>query len=117
MRRVLAPGGSLTVSVWRPCEAYETLAGLLDDQNAAVMRSPFQGGEELCRLVGGHVRIALKPVRFASPEEMLRQEVASSPMSLTLDDALVEAFSAAMRDHVDDDGVVFPMETYVVRAQ
>jgi SAM-dependent methyltransferase len=117
MRRVLAPGGSLVASVWRPCEAYEILAGLLDEQNAAVMRSPFQGGEELARLIGGHVRIAIKPVRFASPEEMLRQEVASSPMSPTLDDALVEAFTAAIRDHVDDDGVVFPMETYVVRAQ
>jgi SAM-dependent methyltransferase len=114
MRRV---GGSLAVSVWRPCAAYEILADLLDEENAAVMRSPFRGGAELSRLVGGHVRIAIRPVRFASPAEMLRQEVASSPMSLTLDDALAEAFAAAIRDHVDDDGVVFPMETYVVRAQ
>jgi SAM-dependent methyltransferase len=117
MRRVLAPGGRLTASVWRPSPVYETLAGLLDDEDAAVIRSPFQRGEELCRLVGGHVRIAIKPVRYPSPEEMLRQEAASSPMALTVDDALVEAFAAAIRDHVDDDGVVFALETYVVTAQ
>jgi len=117
MRRVLAPGGRLAVSVWRPCAAYEILAGVLDEENAAVARSPFARGAEVCALVGGHVQIAIKPVRFASPEEMLRQEVASSPMSLTVDDALVEAFAAAIDDHVDDDGVVFPIETYVVTAQ
>ena len=117
MRRVLAPGGRLAVSVWRPCAAYEILAGVLDEENAAVAHSPFARGAEVCALVGGHVRIAIKPVRFASPEEMLRQEVASSPMSLTVDDALVEAFTAAIRDRIDDDGVVFPIETYVVTAQ
>ena len=117
MRRVLAPGGRLTVSVWRPCEAYEVLARLLDPENAAIMRSPFARGDDVCRLVGGHVRIEIKAVRFPSAAEMLRQEVACSPMSLTVDEALEEAFAEAMRDHADDDGVVFPIETYVVTAQ
>ncbi|HEX5616924.1 MAG TPA: methyltransferase domain-containing protein [Solirubrobacteraceae bacterium] len=117
MRRVLAPGGHLAVSLWRPCETYEILAGLLDADNAAIMRSPFERTDELCALVGGHVRIAIKPVRFPSAAELLRQEVASSPMSPAVDAALEEAFAAAIRHYTDDDGVVFPMETYVVRAQ
>jgi SAM-dependent methyltransferase len=116
MRRVLAPGGRLTVSVWRPCEAYERLAGLLDPENAAIARSPFGGGD-LRALVGGHVRIAIKEVRFPSAGEMLRREVACSPMSLVVDDELERAFIAAMGDHTDDDGVVFPIESYVVTAQ
>jgi SAM-dependent methyltransferase len=117
MRRVLAPGGRLAVSVWRPSETYETLAGLLDAESAAIMRSPFAGGDELCALVGGHVRIAIQPVRFPSVAELLRQEVASSPMALTVDDALADAFAAAIRDRIDDEGVVFPLETWVVTAQ
>ena len=117
MRRVLAPGGRLTVSVWRPSETYETLAGLLDAENAAVARSPFGRGDAIRALVGGDVRIAIKPVRFSSAAELLRQEVASSPMSLTVDAELEEAFAAAIRDRTDDAGVVFPLETYVMTAQ
>ena len=117
MRRVLAPGGRLTISLWRPCEVYEILAGLLDAENAAFMRSPFAGGAELRALVGGHVRIEIKPVRFPSVAELLRQEDASSPMSLMVDDALEKAFAAAIRDRIDDDGVVFAMETFVMTAQ
>jgi SAM-dependent methyltransferase len=117
MRRVLAPGGRLTVSMWRQCEAYEILARLLDEENAAVVRSPFEGGDALCGLVGGHVRTAVKTVRFPSSDELLWREVASSPMSVTVDGELQAAFAAAIRRYVDDDGVSFPMETYVVRAQ
>ena len=117
MRRVLAPGGRLTVSLWRPCEPYEILAGLLDAENAAVMRSPFERGDELCRLVGGHVQTAVKTVRFPSSDEMLWREVASSPMSVEVDGALQAAFAAAIRRYTDDHGVVFPIETYVVTAQ
>jgi SAM-dependent methyltransferase len=119
MRRVLAPGGQLVISVLRPCAAYELLAGVLDPEAAAIMRSPFAGpdADALRTLVGGHVRIAVKAVRFPSAEQMLRQEVASSPMSVSVDDALLAAFAEAIRPHTDDDGVVFPMETTVVRAQ
>ena len=48
---------------------------------------------------------------------MLRREVASSPLSVTVDDALCEAFAVAMRHHTDDDAVVFPIDTSVVTAQ
>ena len=43
MLRVRAPGGRLTVSVWRPSTIYERAAGVLDPEAAAVMRSPFAG--------------------------------------------------------------------------
>ena len=122
MARVLAPQGTMTLSVFRPIEfspAYAILAGLLDPEAAAIMRSPFAGpdADQLRALTGGEVRIAIKPVRFPSAAELLRQEVASSPMSPTVDTALEDAFAEAMRHYTDDDGVVFPMETHVVRAQ
>jgi ubiquinone/menaquinone biosynthesis C-methylase UbiE len=122
MVRVLAPRGTLTLSVFRPIEfspVYAILAGLLDPEAAAIMRSPFAGpdADQLRALTGGTVRIAIKSVRFPSAAELLRQEVASSPMSPTVDAALEEAFAAAIRHYTDDDGVVFPMETNVVRAQ
>jgi SAM-dependent methyltransferase len=122
MARVLAPQGTMTLSVFRPIEfspAYAILAGLLNSEAAAIMRSPFAGpdADQLRALTGGEVRIAIKPVRFPSAAELLRQEVASSPMSPAVDTALEEAFAAAMRQYTDDDGVVFPMETHVVRAQ
>jgi SAM-dependent methyltransferase len=117
MRRVLAPGGRLSVSVWRPCELYEILAGLLDEQNAAVMRSPFQRGEELCRLVGDDVHTAVKTVRYPSSDELLRREVASSPMSVEVDGELQAAFAKAIRRYTDDDGVSFSIATCVVTAQ
>jgi SAM-dependent methyltransferase len=117
MRRVLAPGGRLTVSVWRPCDAYERLAGLLDAESAAIMRSPFARGDEICASVGGRVNVSTKTVRFPSSDELLWREVASSPMSVTVDGALQTAFATAIRPYTDDDGVAFPMETYVVTAQ
>jgi SAM-dependent methyltransferase len=122
MRRVLAPGGTLTVSVWRAIEfnaIYAVLADLVGPDDAAIMRSPFAGpdADALRALVGGTVRTAIRPVRFPSAAELLRQEIASSPMSLTVDDALEAAFAAAIADRTDDDGVVFPMETNVVTAQ
>jgi SAM-dependent methyltransferase len=53
MRRVLAPGGRLAVSVWRPSHVYERLAALLDAESAAIMRSPFAGPDaEALRALG-----------------------------------------------------------------
>jgi SAM-dependent methyltransferase len=117
MRRVVAPGGRLTMSVWRACEGFEILAGILDEENAAVMRSPFARGNEICRLVGGDVRTVVKTVRFPSSDELLAREVASSPMTIAIDGALQSAFATAIRRFTDEDGVSFPMETYVLRAQ
>jgi SAM-dependent methyltransferase len=124
MRRVLVPGGRLALSVWRPIEAspvYARLADLLDPEAAAIMRSPFMGpgADALRAMVGGdaRVRISTKTVRFPSSDELLWREIASSPMSVTVDGALQSAFADAIRPYVDDDGVAFPMETYVVRAQ
>jgi hypothetical protein len=117
MRRVLAPGGRLAVSVWRPSPVFERFAGVLDPDAAAIMRSPFAGpdGEALRALLGGaaHVRIDIEVVRFPSAEEMLRREVASSPMSVGVDDALLAAFAEAVRPYTDDDGVAFALETSV----
>jgi SAM-dependent methyltransferase len=124
MARVLAPGGRLALSVWRSIEGspvYARLADLLDPDDAAIMRSPFSGpdADQLRAMVGAdaHVRISIKTVRFPSSDELLWREVASSPMSVTVDSTLQSAFAAAIRPYIDDDGVAFPMETNVVRAQ
>jgi len=124
MDRVLAPGGRLAVSVWRSIEGspvFARLADLLEAEQAGIMRSPFRGphADQLRAMVGGdaRVRISVKTVRFPSSDELLRREVASSPMSVTVDSALQSAFAAAIRPYTDDDGVAFPMETDVVTAQ
>jgi hypothetical protein len=95
------------------------------------MRAPFSGGdaERLRELVTGagfrgvQVRIAVGAVRFPSPEEFLRQQAASSPLSGPLQDlgedrraALVDDLAEQLRAHTEDDGVVFPMEAWILTA-
>ena len=136
MRRVLAPGGRLALSVWRAAvhsPGWLRLAEVLDryaPEAGAMMRAPFAlGGADLRVLVrqAGFrevaVRIVIRSVRFPSAGDMLqRQEVASplaGPLSeLTGDarEALIRDFTDALRPHADDDGVAFPMETHVVTA-
>jgi SAM-dependent methyltransferase len=139
MHRVLAPGGRLALSVCRPIEyspAYPPLAAALErhlgPEAGAMMRSPFlPWGREPLRTAlreagfqDPRVRIAVAEVRYPSPEELVRQEAASSPLAGPLSAsspdvraALVRDVSAALRDRVDDDGVVSPLETFVVTAR
>ena len=137
LRRVLAPGGRLAISVWRAAEhnpGWLRLAEALDrhagPEAGAIQRRPFSlGGADLRVLLrdagfrGVTVRIDVGSVRFPSAGDMLhRQEVASplaGPLSELSDDAreaLVHDFTDALRPYADDDGVTFPMETHVVTA-
>ena len=135
LRRVLAPGGRLAVSVWRAAEhnpGWLRLAEALERQAgpdvAAIMRAPFAlGAHDLRDLFGDFrdvaVRIRITAVRFPSARDLLlRQEVASplaGPLSALADEtreALVRDLADALRPHTDDDGVCFPMETHVVTA-
>ena len=60
----------------------------------------------------------------ASPRQVvLRQQAASSPLSGPLQDlgedrraALVDDLAERPRAHTDDDGVVFPMEAWILTA-
>lgn len=138
MRRVLTPRGRAAVSVCRPIAfspAYVAMARALDryvgPEAGAVMRSPFctwdVGQLRSLFLQGGfrdvRVRIDVCSLRYPSCEQFLFQEAASSPLAAlvgVLDEAvrtdLIAALETALADHVDDAGVVCPIEIYVVLA-
>jgi SAM-dependent methyltransferase len=138
MRRVLSPAGRLAIAVWRPIEhnpAFvpftEALERNLGTEAAAMLRSPF-GAPDPARLramltaagfTGPRFGIAIISVRFPSAEEFLWREAASSPLAEpvgALDAAGWQALADDMRDvlapHADDDGIVFPMQTWLVTA-
>ncbi len=139
MRRVLAPGGRAAIAVLRPIRytpAYVPIAEALDRHvgpaAGAMMRSPFPDWdrEHLRRVVtrGGfgrlRVRIEVLSERYPSAEEMLRREAASSPLAGPLSalrpavrEALVRDLEKALGDYQDDDGITFPMQTWVAIAR
>ncbi len=139
MRRVMTSSGRAAVSVCRPivhAPAYVELARLLDrfvsPQAGAMMRSPFSTWtvdalRSLFQNAGFEdvrVRIEVGSLRYPSCQEFLRREAASSPLagpigSLSEDarEELIQHLEAALSDHVDDDGVVCVVESYVVVAR
>lgn len=138
MHRVLAADGRLALSVWRPLEfhpSYEALAGALErhvgEDAAAMMRSPFPAWDrprlrDLVRDAGFRdvaVTIGVGSMRYPSPAEFVRREAASSPLAGPLGsldgdtrEALLRDVEADLGPYTDDEGIVFPMETYVVTA-
>lgn len=138
-RRVLDADGRLALTVWRPIEfhpTYVTMADALErhagSEAAAMMRSPFPDWtlDDLRGLVRdagfgeAAVTIGVGSMRYPSPEESLRREAASSPLAGPLGalepavrDALVRDLEDGLRAYADDEGVVFPMETYLVAAR
>ena len=139
MRRVLEPGGRAVLSVWRPLDyqpAYmvlaDALAEYISDEAGAVMRSPFPAwdGKKLRTLAQDAgfddvtVTIEIGSVRYPSVEEFVRREVASSPVAESIAavkravrDELVREVEAAVQAYLDDEGIVSPMESYVVIAE
>jgi ubiquinone/menaquinone biosynthesis C-methylase UbiE len=139
MRRVLVPGGRAALSVLRPLRhnhAYGHFADALDhhvgSDAGAMMRAPFPNlaADDLRDLMRGAgfdrvtIRIAVTSVRYPSVAEMVRQETVSSPLAGRLaesDDAsraaLVEETGRLLADHLDDEGVVLPVETYLATAE
>ncbi|ARS90060.1 class I SAM-dependent methyltransferase [Natrarchaeobaculum aegyptiacum] len=138
MHRVLVPGGRMTSSVWRPLEfqpAYVALADALadhvGDEAGKMMRSPFPDwdGSDLRTLVQDagfddvSVTVEIGSVRYPSVEEFVRREAASSPLAEPITalesgvrDELVREVEDALATYRDDDGIVSPMESYVVVA-
>lgn len=139
MRRVLSPRGRLAISVWRPlrynpsytlfAEALERHAG---EQTGEIVRSPFPEWdlEEFRALIHEagfedvHIRIDVGTMRYPSAAEFLRREAASSPLAEPLAalpeskrTALIGDLVARLQPYTDDEGVVFPMETYIAIAR
>jgi SAM-dependent methyltransferase len=136
LRRVLAPGGRVALSVWRGLEhnwVYESFAVALEryagEAAGAMIRSPFpdwDAGElrdalEVAGFSDVIVRLEIGVEAWPSPAEMVRREAASSPLAGPIGglaaparEALIADLARALRDYTDDERVVFPIETHVV---
>lgn len=139
MRRVLAEGGRLAVSVFRSLEHRPDLAAVaaalerhLGPQAAAPRLAVASLGDadELQRLiVGASFReVEIRPVvttqRFASVEAYLRDMEVTAPSTDPvgrLDEATRRAvladLSAALRPYLAEEGLVFPAGTHVATAR
>ena len=138
MRRVLTSGGRAGLSVWRPLEYHpgyvvlaDALADHISDEAGTMMRSPFPAWDvdDLRTLVQDagfddvSVTIEIGSVRYPSVEEFVRREAASSPLAEPIAAVEREVIDELIRDvedelhaYIDDEGVISPMETYVVIA-
>ena len=138
MRRVLGREGRLAISVWRPIQhnpGYVVLADALErsagPEVAATIRATFPSWSvtdlratmEEAGFNRVHITVGIGSMRYPSAHEFLRREAASSPLGtaiVTMDASVrqkvVADIHGGLQDYVDDDGLVFPMETYLVLA-
>ena len=139
MHRVLAPGGRVALSVWRPLEyqpgyvvAADALERHIGDEAGAMMRSPFPAWDgdtlrTLAREAGFDdvsITIEIGTMRYPSVAEFVRREAASSPLAepitaaeRTVRDELIRAVEDGLDAYTDDEGIVFPMESYCLTAR
>ena len=138
MFRVLVPGGRLAIAVWRGLAHqpfYNAVAEALDrhvgPEPAERLRAAFALADaaELRSLVGDagfrnvHIRIRSRLTRYPSLPDFVQGYVSGTPLSgavAAVDEAarraMVEHVCAALRDHVDDDGMAAPWEAHLVTA-
>lgn len=136
LRRVLASDGRVVVSVWRPLHyqpSYDVLAEILEHhigpETGTMMRSPFPDWDadyirSIARDAGFEslsITIQIGSGRYPSVDAFVRREAASSPLAEPIAavdqerrDAVVTAVSNALEEYLDDDGIVFPMESFVL---
>ena len=139
MRRVLDQNGRIALSVWRSINfhvGYKVFSELLDQyvgQNTGMMmRSPFpnwtiehlRGLMEEAGFQDIHININIRNVRYDSPAAFLREEEESSPLAATISainaeirTAFVSDIASQLSDYADDDGLIFPLEAYLVTAR
>ncbi len=138
MHRVLAREGRLAISVWRPLrhnpgyvELSNALAKHAGDDAADLVRASFPDWttddvRSLFRDAGFTritINIGVGSMRYPSAHEYLRREAASSQLggvlatlSMDVREGIVREIDEGLRSYQDDDGIVFPMETYLVLA-
>ncbi len=141
MRRVLAPGGRVVLSVWQSLQHNPGHEALLEVAarhlgNPALM-APFSlgGAIELRTLLNdaGFSNVVIEPValiiRFPSREDFVRQSVLAAaavlPELAQLDEAGLAALVSAVRQdsdtrlqgYTEGKGLAFPMAAHIARAQ
>lgn len=139
MRRALAPGGRLALTVWRPIAHAAGHAAVADAVERHVgadaaqsRRAPFEiGGADAVRevLVGAgfadvRVVIAADVVRFDSAENLVRTFMEGTPLAPFMAEAGAATVAAVIAmvaervgDYQDDDGLALPMQTWVATAR
>ena len=137
MRRVLAPGGRLALSVWRSTKQNpgaraleEALARRIGPEKAALPPFSLGDGEAIRSMVVAagfrevKVQGEAKMSRFRSAEHMVRSVVGGAPTLIgvlaelgpnVLDEIIAE-FAAATRDCVEDDGWSMPQASNLITA-
>ena len=138
MRRVLAPGGRVVLSVWRSLPYLPFFVALtkgleryVGADAAATLGTAFTLGEaEAIRslLVDAgfrqvHISLAMPLIRYGSIVEFLPGYLAATPMAgqvAALDDetraAMFADITIALQPYTDDDGLAAPMECHVATA-
>ena len=138
IHRVLKSNGRLALSAMRPIKhnpSYAILAEALERHIGAdaglMMRSPFlslntDDLRDLFVTAGFNdlrILISIGSVRYHSIKEFVLREAASSPLAKEIkyvsDDvfrALINDLDVSLREYIDDEGIVFPTETYLAVA-
>jgi SAM-dependent methyltransferase len=136
MRRVLAPGGRLALSVWCASGIYNSAVGrALGEQVGVDVASRFcasrdvPSGDELVRhaLAAGlcdvQLRVQKMVARLPAPEAFVPGHLAATPLAATvkaLDGAALAALGRAVAQQLaayrEGDGVAFPEEVHVLTA-
>ena len=138
IRRVVAPAGCVLLNVGRSLEfqpGWEVLAEALThhigDKWGAMMHGPVPAwdGADLQRMAQDAgfddvaVTIDIGSVRFSSVEEFISRQAATSPLADPIGaapqrvrDELIQDVEDNLKDYSDDDGIVFPFESYVMKA-
>lgn len=139
IQRVLKVNCRFALSAMRPIKhnpSYAILAEALErhvgTDAGVMMRSPFisLNTEELRDLILAagfqdlRILFGIRPVRYPSITEFVLREAASSPLAKEIkslsDDvfqSLIRDLEMSLRDYVDDDGIIFPTETYLAIAR
>ena len=134
MKRVLASGGMLVLSVFSQSIGYrifeQTASPFVGEKAAAIMREPFaladidelSGLLKMAELSTVAMHTKTLPARFSSPSDFIdyqlggRLATAVSTLSDETRTALVAALHEAFEPYVSPEGLVFPMEAHVVVA-
>lgn len=138
MLRVVESDGRVLLNVGRPLEyqpGWEVLAEALSrhigEEWGAMMHGPFPAwdGDYLQRISQDAgfddvaVTIDIGSVRFPSVETFISRQAATSPLAEPIGavpqavrDELIQDVEDELEEYTDDDGIVFPFESYVMEA-